>query len=285
MMVYRQHAYPVTRSYSSRVRSSSHVSLQLRAALRLLTTALLAASIANAIALPAPDASTNELPSPSDIEAALAVAAEPQENYFDEMEDGLRSRTGLQLVKDFFARLFGFDPDSSDAATTVTVTVSVTPSSSIVTPPVNATTNTTVTLTSEYTSIILVTGTGSGTGLPLLPTDAAAPLWTNSTSAPTPLSTDAAPLGTGIPIYPNTTLVMPIVVNATGSPGTVLNVTLPLTLPTSTSTSFASASGTAADTDADDYGYGGYGSMTMIPPYANGTVAAPTGTGVVGTAR
>ncbi|PZC91688.1 hypothetical protein A1F95_08593, partial [Pyrenophora tritici-repentis] len=354
MMVYRQHAYPVTRSYSSRVRSSSHVSLQLRAALRLLTTALLAASIANAIALPAPDASTNELPSPSDIEAALAVAAEPQENYFDEMEDGLRSRTGLQLVKDFFARLFGFDPDSSDAATTVTVTVSVTPSSSIVTPPVtssnpettpsptndiysilpvgsmttainislpepifstasspvpilppypantslsltgpsataatitgyfstnaletaipiavNATTNTTVTLTSEYTSIILVTGTGSGTGLPLLPTDAAAPLWTNSTSAPTPLSTDAAPLGTGIPIYPNTTLVMPIVVNATGSPGTVLNVTLPLTLPTSTSTSFASASGTAADTDADDYGYGGYGSMTMIPPYAN----------------
>ncbi|KAI1538811.1 hypothetical protein PtrSN001A_004809 [Pyrenophora tritici-repentis] len=363
MMVYRQHAYPVTRSYSSRVRSSSHVSLQLRAALRLLTTALLAASIANAIALPAPDASTNELPSPSDIEAALAVAAEPQENYFDEMEDGLRSRTGLQLVKDFFARLFGFDPDSSDAATTVTVTVSVTPSSSIVTPPettpsptndiysilpvgsmttainislpepifstasspvpilppypantslsltgpsataatitgyfstnaletaipiaVNATTNTTVTLTSEYTSIILVTGTGSGTGLPLLPTDAAAPLWTNSTSAPTPLSTDAAPLGTGIPIYPNTTLVMPIVVNATGSPGTVLNVTLPLTLPTSTSTSFASASGTAADTDADDYGYGGYGSMTMIPPYANGTVAAPTGTGVVGTA-
>ncbi|CAA9966878.1 hypothetical protein PTMSG1_10237 [Pyrenophora teres f. maculata] len=343
-----------------------------RAAFRLLTTALLAASIANAIALPVPDASTNELPSLSDVEAALAVAAAPQDNFFDDVEDGLRSRTGLQLVKDFFARLFGFDdPENSGEAPTVTVTISFTPSSSIITPPgppssssssstvdvsseatsstpettpsptndifsilpvgsmttainmslpdpifstasspvpvlppypantslsligptataaiitgyfstnpletsipiANSSLNTTVTLTSEFTSIILVTGTG----IPF-PTDAAAPLWTNSSSSPTPLSTDTAPLGTGIPLYPNTTLVVPIVVNATGSPGTVLNVTLPLTLATATSTFVA---GTAVS-DASDYGYG-YGSSMEIPPYGNGTVAAPTGTGM-----
>ena len=332
-----------------------------RAALRLLTTVLLAASIANAVALPLPNASTNQLPSTSDVEAALAIAATPEENFFDGVEEGLRSRTGLQILKDFFARLFGWDePDSSDAGATVTVTVSTAPSSSIsslpgppsststvdvsseTTPtpsssndifsilpvgpmttainltlpdpifsttsspipllppyPVNSSlpltgptataviitgyfstnpietgipiyntsTNSTSTVTSELTSIILVTAT-IGTGLPL-PSDVSAPLWTNSTSVPTPLSTGFVPLGTGVPLYPNTTLVVPIIVNATGSAGTVLNVTLPIALPTGTSAS----SGTGMDY--------GYGSFTQIPPYANATYAAPTG--IVGT--
>ena len=340
-----------------------------RAALRLLTTVLLAASIANAVALPVPNASTDQLPSTSDVEAALAIAATPEDNFFDDVEEGLRSRTGLQILRDFFARLFRWDePDSSDTGATVTVTVSVVLSSSIATPPgppssistvdvssevaptpeitptsssnhdifsilpvgpmttainltlpdpifsaasspvpilppypansslsltgppataviitgyfstnpietgipiYNTRTNSTSTVTSEPTSIILVTAT-IGTGLPL-PSDVSAPLWTNSTSVPTPLSTSAVPLGTDVPLYPNTTLVVPIIVNATGSAGTVLNVTLPIALPTSTS----ATSGTGLD-----YGYG-YGSFTQIPPYANATYAAPTG--IVGT--
>ena len=107
-----------------------------RASLRLLISVLLATSIANAVALPhqvldvrAPDALSNEVTTTSDIAAAVeAVASPDQDNVFEDIEQDLRNRTGLQVPKDFFARLFGWDDASTgDADATVTVTVSVTP--------------------------------------------------------------------------------------------------------------------------------------------------------------
>ena len=107
-----------------------------RASLRLLISVLLATSIANAVALPhqvldvrAPDALSNEVLTTPDIAAAVeAVASPDQDNVFEDIEQDLRNRTGLQVPKDFFARLFGWDDASTgDADATVTVTVSVTP--------------------------------------------------------------------------------------------------------------------------------------------------------------
>jgi hypothetical protein len=137
----------------------------------------------------------------------------------------------------------------------------------------------TSTVTEELTSVIFVTATlvsSVGTGLPV--SSGGAPLWSNSSSVPTPImSTGGALEGTGYssppavtasPLYPNATLVVPLVVNATGSPGTTLNVTLPVTiLPTST--------GSPVGTGISD------ATSTEIPPYGNTTITAPTG--IVGT--
>jgi hypothetical protein len=346
-----------------------------RAPLRLLTSVLLAASVANAVALPhqvldprAANALSNELPTTSDVVAAFDAVTSPEsdpDNVFEDVEQSFRNRTGLQVLKDFFARLFGWDDDSTgDADATVTVTVSVAPTpfsntsstasepmvtspgpnpsstldaSSETTPapsstpemsilpvgslttainvtlpdpafstllppyPLNSTlvvvdpTATAVPITGMFstdpiatgapyspgneTSVILVTATlvpSVGTGLPV--SSGGAPLWSNSSSVPTPIMSTGAPLEetgyssppaiTASPLYPNATLVVPIVVNATGSPGTTLNVTLPVTiLPTGTRSPVGTGISDATSTE--------------IPPYGNTTMGAPTG--IVGT--
>jgi hypothetical protein len=346
-----------------------------RASLRLLTLVLLAASIADAVALPhqvldprAANALLNELPTTSDVVAAFDAVTSPEsdpDNVFEDVEQSFRNRTGLQVLKDFFARLFGWDDDSTgDADTTVTVTVSVAPTpfsntsstasepmvtspgpnpsstldaSSETTPapsstpemsilpvgslttaisvtlpdpafstllppyPLNSTLvvvgpiATAVPITGMFstnpiatgapyspgneTSVILVTATlvpSVGIGLPV--SSGGAPLWSNSSSVPTPIMSTGAPLEetgyssppaiTASPLYPNATLVVLIVVNATGSPGTTLNVTLPVTiLPTGT--------GSPVGTGISD------ATSTEILPYGNTTMGAPTG--IVGT--
>ncbi|RMZ67510.1 carbohydrate metabolic process [Pyrenophora seminiperda CCB06] len=154
------------------------------------------------------------------------------------------------------------------------------------------TTSTSTLTTTELVSVILVTGTGAvgtvGTGLPIPSNDAAAPLWTNSTSAPTATETGAAAatlVGTGTPLFPNTTIVVPIIVNATGSPGTSVDVTLPIELPTPTTASAAIGTGIVAATGASEVGYGS--SPTLIPPYGNDTAGMWTsvvlGTGFMST--
>jgi hypothetical protein len=356
-----------------------------RASLRLLTSVLLAASIANAVALPhqvlearAPDVLSNEVPATLNFAGALEAVASPSpesDNTFEEVEQAFRDRTGLQVLKHFFARLFGWDDESTgDADATVTVTVSATPTPSSITSstasepvvappgrtpistlssssettaspystpemsilpvgsmttainvtlpdpafstllppyPLNSTMvvvgptatavpitewfstnpiptgapystetyNGTSTITESVTSIILVTATlapSVGTGLPV--SSGAAPMWTNSSSIPTPImSTGGALEGTGYgslpavtasPMLPNTTIVVPIIVNATGSPGTILNVTLPVTV-------LLTGTGSPIGTGLSD------ATATEIPPYANTTMVAPTG--IVGT--
>jgi hypothetical protein len=101
-----------------------------------LLAVLLAASIANAAVVPyevldARAPATQQLPSTEDIQAALEVVAnETPGNVFDDIEQGFRSRTGLDVLRDFFGRLFGWDNEDVPNAP-VTVTVSVTPSAEV----------------------------------------------------------------------------------------------------------------------------------------------------------
>lgn len=107
-----------------------------KAAMRALISVLLASSVANAAALPhevldarAPAAIQNanaEIAAEA-IQAAASAVAEDPDNFFEEVSDGLNNRTGWEVFRDFFTRLFGprtGDHDDDDnSTTTVTVTI------------------------------------------------------------------------------------------------------------------------------------------------------------------
>ncbi|KAF2846926.1 hypothetical protein T440DRAFT_404657 [Plenodomus tracheiphilus IPT5] len=107
-----------------------------RAALQLLTTVLLVSTIANAVAVPhqvldprTPAVQVDQLP--AEVSAALRTAVgDDPDNVFQEVEDAFRSRTGLEVIRDFFARLFGWDEVSEDSTDEPTPSASET-----ITPP------------------------------------------------------------------------------------------------------------------------------------------------------
>jgi len=112
-----------------------------RAALQLLTTVLLASTIANAVALPhqvldprTPVIQGDQIP--AEVSAALRAGVDDDpDNVFQDVEDAFRSRTALQLMRDFFARIFGWDDDNEDSPTEPSVSITPTPSETIITPP------------------------------------------------------------------------------------------------------------------------------------------------------
>jgi hypothetical protein len=306
-----------------------------RASLRLLTSVLLAASIANAVALPhqvldprTANALSNELPTTSDVVAAFDAVTSPgsdPDNVFEDAEQSFRNRTGLQVLKDFFARLFGWDDDSTgDADATVTVTVSVAPtpfsntsstaSEPMVTPPgpnpsstLDASSETTPAPSSTPEMSILPVGSlttainatlpdpAFSTLLPPYPLNSTlVVVGPTATAVPITGMFSTNPIATGAPYSPgNETfngtstvteeLTSVILVTATlvpsvgtglpvssggAPPGTILNVTLPVTiLPTGTGSSVSTGISDATSTE--------------IPPYGNTTMGAPTG--IVGT--
>jgi hypothetical protein len=107
-----------------------------KAAMRVLISVLLASSAANAAALPhevvdarSPAPIQNAQLAAEAIQAAANAAAEDPTNFFENVSDDLNNRTGWEVFRDFFTRLFGPREDESDddADTTATVTVFVTP--------------------------------------------------------------------------------------------------------------------------------------------------------------
>jgi hypothetical protein len=104
--------------------------------MRVLISVLLASTVANAAALPhqvvdarAPEPIQNAELAAQAIQAAASAAAENPTNFFEDVSDGLNHRTGWEVFRDFFTRLFGpRDGDGEEPANvTVTVTASATP--------------------------------------------------------------------------------------------------------------------------------------------------------------
>ncbi|KAH9863629.1 hypothetical protein J1614_009561 [Plenodomus biglobosus] len=111
-----------------------------RAAAQLLTTILLVSTIANAVALPhqvldsrTPVVQDGQLP--AEVSAALrSGVGEDADNVFQDVEDAFRSRTGLEVIRDFFARIFGWHDDDDESPSEPSVSITPTPSETFVTP-------------------------------------------------------------------------------------------------------------------------------------------------------
>jgi hypothetical protein len=129
------------------------------AAMRVLISVLLASTVANAAALPhqvvdarAPAPIQNAELAAQAIQAAASAAAENPENFFEDVSDGLNHRTGWEVFRDFFTRLFG--PREGDGEEPAEVTVTVTASAEVTVSAAPATT----TLEIVLPSIPLTTG-------------------------------------------------------------------------------------------------------------------------------
>ncbi|KAL6711107.1 hypothetical protein ACN47E_006982 [Coniothyrium glycines] len=109
---------------------------QPQAALYLLTSVLLANSLVHAVALPHQVLDPRDVARIGDIpteELASAIQASAQQdpdNVFDDIKNEFQSRTGWDVIRDFFVKLFGddngLDNDDDDPVTT-TVFVTLTP--------------------------------------------------------------------------------------------------------------------------------------------------------------
>jgi hypothetical protein len=128
------------------------------AAMRVLISVLLASTVANAAALPhqvvdarAPAPIQNAELAAQAIQAAASAAAENPTNFFEDVSEELNNRTGWEVFRDFFTRLFG--PREGDEPAEVTVTV--TASAEVTVSAVPATTTVEIVLP----SIPLTTGT------------------------------------------------------------------------------------------------------------------------------
>ncbi|KAF1851335.1 uncharacterized protein K460DRAFT_329265 [Cucurbitaria berberidis CBS 394.84] len=127
-----------------------------RAGLRLLTSVLVASSIANAAALPhqvldprTPLAQDETAPSPP-AESSITPAGDDPENVFEELADILNSHTGYQFLRDLIERLFGLRSEEEDPDSTTTTTVYVTPT------PVEATISATITPTTSTDDVMSI---------------------------------------------------------------------------------------------------------------------------------
>ncbi|CAO2658096.1 Nn.00g073560.m01.CDS01 [Neocucurbitaria sp. VM-36] len=134
-----------------------------RAGFRLLTTVLVASSIANAAALPHQVLDPRTPLAQDDATPDVAVTAAPEgensddpENVFEEFGELLNNHSGYQFLRDLIERLFGIrtteeEGDEEEATVTTTVYVTPTPISESMFPPPGPSTSTTEEVSSEAT--------------------------------------------------------------------------------------------------------------------------------------
>jgi hypothetical protein len=195
-----------------------------KAAVRLLISVLLVSSAANAAALPHQVLDAREAAAEVAEFPAAQFSAAP-DNVFEEVEDILKSRTALQLVQDFFARLFGFEDDNQQADEPVTTTVFVTATSiqlatsaassvALVTPPGPSSTSVEVTteIVASNTSIPETTPTPE-------PTDMMSILPVGSLTTAINVTLPDPVFQTDLPLAPSTFVVLipPFPVNTTAA--------------------------------------------------------------------
>ncbi|KAI8933851.1 hypothetical protein NX059_009550 [Plenodomus lindquistii] len=261
-----------------------------RVAFQLFTTVLLVSTIANAVALPhqvldprTPIAQGDQLP--AEVSAALRVGVgEDPNNVFQDVEDAFKSRTGLEVIRDFFARIFGWDEPSNASSTEPAVSATPTPSETTFTPPGPPAT-TEVGVTSRTTPEASITESPSG-GFSILPVGSMSTA-INVTfpdpvfSLPPFLNSSMGPLPTAVPITGEFSAI-PFPGAGTGMPSnSTATMSLQLTsviLVTATITPSAVGTGTGLSNVT--------AAFTDIPLFPNTTsiyVVVPTGTGVLGT--
>jgi hypothetical protein len=262
-----------------------------RAAIRFVIALFLAQTFVNAVAVPHPH--IHKVLDPRQVVSLPAIERQeptepPYTNVFDAFVDLLKVRTGLQVVQDFFKKLFGGSDDNGNTGNP-TVTIVPTPGASEtpidIISAINSFVSEAATATNSFTvappSATAEKSDGIMSILPIYPITTAIELFpTEEPSIPTELisgllseASSAGPVPTDIPIV---VVVPPVEANSTALPGSTdvpVIVVIPSVEANSTEVSIELPVGTAPIVTAP----------VVVVPIATGTPLFPleNGTSVV----